>query len=365
MDKKLIKSTSLFFYIFLIAVAAVAYIVVKPYLSTILLAVLTVLMFRRPYAWILSWTKNKKGMATTISILLVVLTFVIPLLFLFSVVTNQSLIFFRDLQEMLTLNSLNPQSSVQRINEALKMLPFSVTPITLDNNVIISSLRNILQPVGSFFFNNLATIGTTTITFITELVVFIMLLAGIFPNQQRLKEFFLDISPFDHETDLLYLRRIIAMSESMINGTIVVALVQGGLASIILSIAGVPYVYFWFMAYVFFSIVPLGGGLVVIPIGIIQLLMGNVWQGIFILIGQIVVVANIDNLIRPKLVSKEASMEPSLIIIGVLGGIAAFGFFGVIYGPVILIFLQTTIEIYMKYYRLHTDVPGQKREKDD
>jgi predicted PurR-regulated permease PerM len=50
------------------------------------------------------------------------------------------------------------------------------------------------------------------------------------------------------------------------------------------------------------------------------------------------------------LVSKDAELHPVLTLLGVVGGIKAFGFFGFIFGPVIMILFITTLEIYIKYY---------------
>jgi predicted PurR-regulated permease PerM len=50
------------------------------------------------------------------------------------------------------------------------------------------------------------------------------------------------------------------------------------------------------------------------------------------------------------LVSKEAYLSPALVLVGALGGYSLFGFFGVIYGPVLMVLLTTAIEVYDDYY---------------
>ena len=89
-----------------------------------------------------------------------------------------------------------------------------------------------------------------------------------------------------------------------------------------------------------------------VPIGIIQIILGNVWQGVVILLGYILVVTNIDYLLRPRLVSRETQINSALVLLSMFGGLKLFGFLGVIYGPVIMIFLITTIEIYLDHYRI-------------
>ena len=87
------------------------------------------------------------------------------------------------------------------------------------------------------------------------------------------------------------------------------------------------------------------------PAGIILLAFGSVWQGLLVLLSGLLVVSNIDTLLRPLLVPKEANLNAAMVLIGALGGLHLFGFLGVIYGPVVMIFLVTTVEIYLEHYR--------------
>ena len=71
------------------------------------------------------------------------------------------------------------------------------------------------------------------------------------------------------------------------------------------------------------------------------------------------VVSNIDAVLRPKLVPKEAQLSSALVLLSLFGGVKLFGFLGVIYGPVVMIFLLTTVEVYMenRQYLWKTDNP--------
>ena len=64
-----------------------------------------------------------------------------------------------------------------------------------------------------------------------------------------------------------------------------------------------------------------------------------------------IVIANVDNVLRPMLVSDKAKINPVLVILSVIGGLKVMGMLGVIYGPVIMILFVTAVEIYKKYYR--------------
>jgi len=63
----------------------------------------------------------------------------------------------------------------------------------------------------------------------------------------------------------------------------------------------------------------------------------------------LLVVANIDTVLRPVLVPKAAYLNPALLMLSVFGGLGLMGFIGLIYGPVIMILLVTSVEVYTKY----------------
>jgi predicted PurR-regulated permease PerM len=90
----------------------------------------------------------------------------------------------------------------------------------------------------------------------------------------------------------------------------------------------------------------LGAALVWLPTGIITLFLGNIWQGLLIIIFGALVVSTIDNFLRPKLVGDETSLHPILVFLSTLGGIALFGLAGILLGPIIVVFFVSLLDIY-------------------
>ncbi len=88
----------------------------------------------------------------------------------------------------------------------------------------------------------------------------------------------------------------------------------------------------------------------------LELIVGNYFGGVLVLLGYFLIVSNIDNLLRPRLVSKEAYLSFALVLLSALGGYELFGFFGVVYGPVLMILFLTVLEVYETYYA-HDDLP--------
>jgi len=142
----------------------------------------------------------------------------------------------------------------------------------------------------------------------------------------------------------------------------VIAVVQGLLMGLFMWLADVPFTPLWTLIAVVAAMLPLGASLVALPVGIVLLIVGNYFGGVLVLAGYFLIVSNIDNLLRPRLVSKEAYLSFALVLLSALGGYELFGFFGVVYGPVLMILFLTVLEVYETYYA--QDAPPQENLPD-
>jgi len=122
----------------------------------------------------------------------------------------------------------------------------------------------------------------------------------------------------------------------VVYGILGTALVQAVLAGIGFVIAGVPGAGVLALLTFFLSVVPLlGTALVWVPAALWLFSQGSSGWGIFMLIWGLGV-ANVDNFVKPWLISQGSDMPFILIFFGVLGGAMAFGFIGVFLGPTLL-----------------------------
>jgi predicted PurR-regulated permease PerM len=159
------------------------------------------------------------------------------------------------------------------------------------------------------------------------------------------------ISPLGPEISELYNRKITAMVRSLVLGVFLLAIVQGAAMGIFYWLAGLPYVFLWVLLSMLLALIPMVGiSWLVIGIAIVSFLTGNWSQGIIVLFGFYGVVNWIDILGRPKLLSEEANINFALFILALLGGVAWAGVMGLFYGPVLMLLLVTTIEIYSERY---------------
>jgi predicted PurR-regulated permease PerM len=133
---------------------------------------------------------------------------------------------------------------------------------------------------------------------------------------------------------------LIATTTRAVRGTVYgilgTAIIQGFLTAFGLSLAGVPRVVLLGTVAAFLAVLPIGAPLIWIPAGLWLLASGRTGHGIFLLSYGVLVVSGTDHLIRPYFIARGAKIPFLLTVLGVLGGVLAFGALGIFLGPVLL-----------------------------
>jgi len=124
--------------------------------------------------------------------------------------------------------------------------------------------------------------------------------------------------------------------KSVVYGVLGTALGQGIIAGIGFSIAGIDSALLLGLVTFFLSLVPFGAPLVWIPAALWLFFNRSVGWGIFMALWGLIGISGIDNVLRPYLISRGTKLPFALVLLGVLGGIMAFGFIGVFLGPTVL-----------------------------
>ncbi|HLL94226.1 MAG TPA: AI-2E family transporter, partial [Spirosoma sp.] len=147
-------------------------------------------------------------------------------------------------------------------------------------------------------------------------------------------------------------------------GQALVSLVQGILTGLTLWIFGVPDAPFWGVVAFFMAFIPvLGTPLVWGPAGLIQLSQGNTNQGIGILVVGVVVIINIDNLLRIALAKRMGDIHPLVTLAGIVLGVPIFGIIGLVVGPLLLSYFIVLIEVFERENRKQEKEAALAEEK--
>jgi len=123
---------------------------------------------------------------------------------------------------------------------------------------------------------------------------------------------------------------------SVVYGSLGTALAQGIMAGIGFTLAGIPAALLWALLCFMLALIPAGPPLVWVPATIWLFARGETGAGIFLALWGLICISGIDNLVRPFLISRGNPLPFALTLLGVMGGILAFGFIGLFLGPTLL-----------------------------
>jgi predicted PurR-regulated permease PerM len=150
-----------------------------------------------------------------------------------------------------------------------------------------------------------------------------------------------------------------ASREALINRTVelvsvgvvaalAVAAVQGLLAGIAFWAVGIEAPVFWGVVTALFCLLPFGAWIVWLPASVMLGVNGELTRGLILAAAGLFVVSGADNVLRPALMSGRAHMHGLVILVGLLGGVAAFGALGLVLGPVIVATALALITAYVE-----------------
>jgi len=307
------------------------------------------------------------GMSATLTLLAAIGIVIIPvslLVFLAVVQISHMVSGVADWVAAADLNTVGDKT-LHLLNELLARVPFlhiTVTPESLRHVMVTVS-----QNVGAWFLHVLRGAAGSTVGAVTSSIIFLYVFVSLLVKQDQVLTLIRRLNPLGEEVTDLYLAKTGAMVRGTVKGQFVIALCQGVAGAISIYIAGFHNGFFIFCIFLTaLSIIPLGSGIVTIPFGIGMVFFGNIIGGLFVVLWHLVVVTNIDNFLRPILVPRAARLDPALMLLAVFSGIAMFGFWGIVIGPVLMIIIVTTISVYLAVYKgveLKEDEDDEPRTK--
>jgi predicted PurR-regulated permease PerM len=173
----------------------------------------------------------------------------------------------------------------------------------------------------------------TAVSFVLMLfVLFFVLRDGPAVTQQVVR-----MLPIENLRRARLLQHLADVTRAVFLGIGLTALVQGILVGVGFGIAGLPSPLVFGVVAVLVALIPMvGAALVWVPGALFLAARGEYGHAIFLAVWGAVVVGMVDNFLRPMLISGRADVPTLAVFVGVMGGLAAFGFIGLFLGPIVL-----------------------------
>ena len=337
-----------FFGVLTLIILYFSYLIIKPFLVEIFLALVLFMISKPLFSMILQLLPGWRGLASGLTCLLLAFFIIVPILTLASIIAGQALDIYNLISEGLHSGNLwqNLTEKLSFLQDYAKKLGI---PVTLDNLQIEQLIRSALVNASQFIYTSSIGLvkGFTTVIFSLLLILFITFFFFIegddFMNAIR------ELSPLDPAHNEEILGDVENTIKATLRGTVIVALTQGILGGVGFLIFGVPKAAFWGTVMVPASVIPVvGAALIWFPGALFLFFQGHTGYALGLIFWGVVIIGAIDNLVKPYLM-RGARYTPTIFtLFAIMGGIAYFGTVGFILGPLILSFLLSVLSIYQK-----------------
>jgi len=308
-----------------------SFLILQTIIFPIIFGTLLAYIFSPGYRWLRSKLKspNLSAFIICLGVLIIIL---VPIIVIFSSLFDQAIEIYLSLQ------------NVDLSNIARQILPESEFSATFAGSLNGFIAERFADAIGGFS-NFIVDLPINLLKLILIFFVFFFTLR----DGEKAVQYLKSLSPFKKETESQFFKHFKDVTFSVLIGQIIIGIAQGIIAGIGYFIFGVPNALFLTLLTMIVGVIPLiGPWLVWVPIDIYLFASGDSGAGLGLLIYGLLIINWLDTIIRPLIVSRRTKMNSAIVIVGMIGGLIAFGILGLIIGPLILAYILLIIDIYRK-----------------
>ena len=330
----------IFFFIILGTSAYLVWNLFLPFVGALSLAAIMVTICYPLYEFVLMHLPRKiPSLAALLSLFVVLIVIIVPLILLLVLILKEANSIYQ------IFSSSDHISFIDSLTRLEQFIQIIIPGFSVD-------IAAIAQQTASFVASHLVSLFAGTAS--TLFLFFIALIASyyFFKDGKQFTKYLIQLSPLKDADDVRILSRLAVAIRSVALGTVSVAILQGIMTAIGLTIFGFDRAILWGCIAAIGALVPGVGTLIVFVPAVLFLIFNGLHTAALLLgIWGAVAVGLIDNLIGPYVMSKGNNVHPFLILLSVLGGLSLFGPIGFILGPVTLSLFLVLLELYHEHVK--------------
>lgn len=333
-DKKL---QVYFFFILFGVISVLTFLVYQPFLQIIALSAIFAVLLDPFYEKMKKLFRGGEEAAAVFVIIVTALFVASPIYFLSTQIFNESQALYTSIQE-------NETDFLSKLTVAVERPMREVYPeFSLD-------LGKYLGGFADFLFRNIGPLVSGTAIAIFEILIVLIALFSFLKDGSRFVAGLMKLSPLDDRYDREILSALQKTINTVIRGTLTMAIIQGAFVGAGLYIFNVPNAALWGAVAAVFSLVPgVGTALVTFPAILYLMLINANAAALGLFLWSLLLVGTVDNLLAPFLYKKGINVHPLFIFFSVIGGLAFFGSLGFLFGPIILSSFIALLHIYRTF----------------
>jgi len=326
-----------FFYGLLFATLIFTFFIFRPFWVVLVLGISFAIVLYPLYEWMVgkNWPKFLAAFTTVFCFSVVLCG---PLLGIGTLVFNQS----QSVYHFFTDQS-NSRPILDNLNNAVNQ--FLPENVNFDVPGRVSSFA-------SYASNNVADIFRATISAFFSFFLMLLIIFYFLRDGEKWKRGIIILSPLADKDDQKIIKRLEIAVNSVVKGNLFIAVLQGVLMGLGLTLFHVPNGALWGVVAAVASFLPtFGTAFVSIPAILFLFGIGDNVSAFGLLIWSVLIVGTVDNILTPILIGSRTHLPPLLVLFSVLGGISLFGPVGILVGPLTISLLYTLISIYRNEFK--------------
>lgn len=345
MDKRLFVTLTLFS--FMAALLYGLYLLFNPFLPSLIWAGVLVVVFYPLYNRLLTRLHHRENLASLLMCLGITLVVLLPLSFLAVILVQQVADGAQDLIESVQKIDFSKLTRQRWMTSLTKWLSRYVDLNTLN---LQAELVRTVRTTGEVILSRSTDIfkllsGMLLMALLVQFNMFFLFRDGV-----RLLDYLKSLIPVSDKAKNQILDRTGDIINASITAGLLAGIVQGFMGGLAFALCGIPSTLFWGCVMCLLGFIPVAGMILVwLPADIWLFWHGKYFEAIFLLIWCTAGLNVIDNLVRPFLIRQvsksDTRLNTFLLFLAVLGGIQLFGLLGIVLGPLLIVFVMTTIDI--------------------
>ena len=331
-----------------LALTYVTYLLWAPFIDPIGWAAAFAILFAPVYHWLGRYIP-RDGIRAGIMTTGVILVIVVPLSVLGVALVVESVRMFGVLQKWLDTGH-SPWVQQLLHSQFVIELKQQLNNLADNQNLDLSSVgRSFAERLAKATMAQATNMAQNFYEFVFAFALMTFTLFFFFRDGNKIAALLRDLIPLPPAQRQRITREFQEVVTATIVGDLVVALIQGTLGGLAFWVLGLAAPLFWGAVMTFLSVLPLiGAPLVYVPASILLVVRGQPAIGVALLLWGTIVVSQIDNVLRPVLISGRTKLPTLVLFFSLLGGIYVFGFFGIIAGPLVAALFGSMIGIYQE-----------------
>lgn len=329
-----------------------AFLVVWPFLAAILLGAILVTLTFPTYSRLRAKMKGRGNAAAAVMLLAITLLLVIPALVVSLLLVQQASTVVERLQSGDAQRMVKRIDITSRLQWVRRFAP-GFDPSTLSPEKL---LLPAIQKVPGWVARNGGAVVGGLAGAVLGFVIVLLSSFYFYVRGETILEELSQLSPLPRRYDEEFAAKFKDVIDATFRGQLFTAIAQGATTGVGLAIAGVPGAAFWGAVAALVSLIPMVGAAAIwVPATIYLFIAASMgdrpyWQAIFMLAWGMIPVSLVDNIVRPWAMAGKAQLPAIPLLFAVLGGLQAFGFVGLVIGPLVFAMLMSVIDIYKRSF---------------